>query len=233
MTDDMRQDGQHSVLGSPWFAGLLVVFVACLLAANIVAVKIVLVAGLVVPAGIIVFPLSYIVVGVITEVYGYRAARRVIWYGFGANLLLVAAIWIAMTLPPAPFWENQDAFETILGAVPRIVAASLIAYLVGEFTNAYVLARMKVATRGRWLWTRTIGSSVIGHGLDSAVFMTVAFAWIMPWPVLAGAILTQWLLKCGYEVLATPLVYAICGFLKRREGIDTYDRNIRFNPLSL
>ena len=233
MTDEMQHEASGAPQGSPWFLALVVLFVACLIVANIVAVKVVTIGGLVMPAGIIVFPVSYIVGDVITEVYGFRAARRVIWYGFGANALVVVAIWAAQALPPAPFWRDQAAFESVLGQVPRIVAASLVAYLVGEFANAYVLARMKVATGGRWLWARTIGSSLVGQGLDSTVFIAVAFAGIMPWPVLAGAIVTQWLVKCGYEALATPATYAVCGFLKRREGVDAYDRNIRFTPLSL
>lgn len=233
MTNEMQRDRTGGTFGSAWFLSLVVLFVACLIVANIVAVKVVAIAGLVMPAGIIVFPVSYIVGDVITEVYGFRAARRVIWYGFGANALVVAAIFAAQALPPAPFWHGQEAFEAVLGQVPRVVAASLAAYLVGEFANAYVLARMKVATAGRFLWARTIGSSLVGQGLDSAVFLTIAFSGTMPWPVLAGAIVTQWLVKCGYEALATPATYAACGFLKRREGLDAFDRNIRFNPLSL
>ena len=230
---DEKRDNGAAAIGSPWFAALVALFVACLIAANVLAVKLILVGGLVMTAGIIVFPISYIVGDVITEVYGYRAVRRVIWYGVGANALVVVAIWAAQALPSAPFWQDQPAFDAILGQVPRIVAASLIAYLVGEFANAYVLARMKVAMEGRHLWLRAIASTFVGQGLDSAVFMTAAFAGIMPWPVLAGAILTQWLVKCGYEALATPLTCAVCGFLKRREGVDAYDRDIRFTPLSL
>ncbi len=218
---------------SAWFVALAVLFVTCLITANIIAVKLITVAGLVLPAAVIIFPLSYIIGDVITEVYGYREARRIIWLGFAANALVVLAVWAALHLPAASFWDGQAAYERILGAVPRIVAASLIAYLVGEFANAYVLARMKIATGGRWLWTRTVGSTLIGQGLDSAIFLTVPFAGIIPPGALAAAVVTQWLVKVAYEALATPLTYLVVGFLKRREGRDAYDRGISFNPLSL
>lgn len=218
---------------SVWFVALAVLFVTCLITANIIAVKLVSVAGLLLPAAVIIFPVSYIIGDVITEVYGYGEARRVIWLGFAANALVVLAVWAGLALPSASFWDGQAAYERILGAVPRIVAASFAAYLVGEFANAYVLSRMKVATGGRWLWTRTIGSTVIGQGLDSAVFLTIAFAGIIPPGTLAAAVATQWLVKVAYEALATPLTYLAVGFLKRREGRDTYDRGVSFNPLSL
>jgi len=218
---------------SVWFVGLAVLFVTCLVTANIIAVKLVSVAGLVLPAAVIIFPVSYIIGDVITEVYGYGEARRVIWLGFAANALVVLAVWGGQALPAASFWDGQAAYERILGAVPRIVLASFAAYLVGEFANAYVLARMKIATGGRWLWTRTIGSTVIGQGLDSAVFLTIAFAGIIPPAALVTTVVTQWLFKVAYEAAATPLTYLAVGFLKRREGRDAYDRDISFNPLSL
>ena len=216
---------------SPWFVVVVALFVTCLLAANIVSVKLTSLHGLILPAGIVIFPISYIIGDVLTEVYGYAQARRVIWLGFGCNLLLVAAIALAQLLPAAGFWDGQAAFERILGAAPRLLLASFVAYLVGEFANAYVLAKMKIATKGRWLWTRTIGSTVVGQALDSAVFITLAFAGIIPFGGLVTAIVTQWLAKCAYEALATPLTYLVVGFLKRREQLDVYDRNTRFNPL--
>ena len=218
---------------SPWFTAAVALFVTTLITANIMAVKLIEVAGLVLPAAIVIFPISYILGDVLTEVWGYRRARRVIWLGFTCNLLAVAAIALGGALPAAGFWDGQAAYDSILGAAPRILAASFLAYLVGEFANAYVLARMKVATKGRWLWSRTIGSTVIGQGLDSAVFMTVAFAGVIPPEALLGAVVTQWLVKTAYEALATPLTYAAVGFLKRREGVDVYDTETRFNPLSL
>ena len=232
MDHDKREDFEKQGF-SPWFVALVALFVTCLITANIIAVKLVSVAGMLLPAAVIIFPVSYIVGDVITEVYGYRQARRVIWLGFACNFLTVAAVWLAGLLPAAGFWDGQPAFERILGQVPRIVAASLIAYLVGEFANAYVLARMKVATGGRWLWTRTIGSTIIGQGLDSAVFLTIAFAGVLPAGALATAVLTQWLVKVAYEALATPVTYITVSHLKRREGRDAYDRDISFNPLTL
>jgi uncharacterized integral membrane protein (TIGR00697 family) len=208
--------------------------VTTLLTANIIAVKLVALGDLVVPAGVVVFPLSYIFGDVLTEVYGYRQARRVIWLGFLCNLLMVAAIWVGGLLPAASFWDAQPAYERILGFTARLLVASFAAYLVGEFANAYVLARLKIATRGRWLWTRTVGSTLVGQALDSAVFITLAFAGVMPGAdALLTAILTQWLLKSAYEIVATPLTYGVVYFLKRAEGLDSYDYDTRFNPLLL
>ena len=218
---------------SSWFVALAGLFVACLIASNIIAVKLVSVFGFVLPAAIIIFPLSYIVGDVLTEVYGYAQARRVIWLGFLCNLVAVAAIWGAGALPAADFWDGQDAYQQILGQTPRILLASFLAYLVGEFTNSFVLAKMKIATRGRWLWSRTIGSTLVGQALDSAIFMTVAFAGVIPGPALATAILTQWLAKSLYEAAATPVTYGVVGFLKRKDAVDAYDTDTRFNPLAL
>lgn len=219
---------------TPWLLVVTALFVTSLLTANIIAVKLVALGGLVVPAGVVIFPLAYVFGDVLTEVYGYRQARRVIWLGFLCNLLMVAAIWVGGLLPAASFWDGQPAYERILGFTPRLLAASFAAYLVGEFANSYALARLKIATRGRWLWTRTIGSTLVGQGLDSAVFITLAFAGIMPGvDALLSAILTQWLLKSAYEIVATPLTYVVVGFLKRAEGLDTYDYDTRFNPLLL
>ncbi len=215
------------------FLAVAGLFVSCLIAANLIAVKLVSLWGFLLPAAIVIFPISYILGDVLTEVYGYREARRVIWLGFGCNLVVVVSIWIGQVLPPASFWDGQSAYERILGQAPRILGASFLAYLIGEFANAYVLARMKVATGGRWLWTRTIGSTVIGQGLDSTVFITVAFAGIIPVPALASAIVTQWLVKTAYEAAATPLTYTVVGFLKRADHQDAFDRDIRFNPFTL
>ncbi len=215
------------------FVVLVALFVTALVTSNIMAVKLFAFGSLVLPAAVIVFPVSYILGDVLTEVYGYRAARRVIWLGFVCNLAAVLAIWLGGLLPAAGFWQGQDAWTTILGQTPRILIASFAAYLVGEFANAYILARLKVATHGRALWLRTIGSSVIGEGLDSAIFITIAFAGIIPSQGLVTAVVTQWLVKTAYEALATPVTYAVVGWLKRAEGIDTFDRDTRFNPLAL
>lgn len=213
------------------FVVLVAVFVACLIGANITAVKLVSLGGLILPAAIVVFPLSYIVADVLTEVYGYAQARRVIWLGFICNLLVVGAVWIGQMLPAAPFWDGQAAYERILGYAPRILLASFLAYLVGEFANAYVLARMKIATRGRWLWARTIGSTLVGQGLDSLIFITVAFIGTIPVSALAMAVVVQWLAKSAYEAAATPITYLVVGYLKKKERLDVYDHGTRFNPL--
>jgi uncharacterized integral membrane protein (TIGR00697 family) len=221
--------GRHSSA----FVVVVAVFITCLLIANITAVKLVSLAGLIIPAGTIIFPLSYICGDVLTEVYGYRRARQVIWLGFGCNLLAVTAIWLAQILPGASFWDAQAAYERILGFTPRLLGASFCAYLVGEFANSFVLAKMKIWTGGRWLWTRTIGSTIVGEGLDSLLFVTVAFWGIIPAGDLLTTILTQWGVKVAYEAVATPLTYAVVGFLKQREGLDTFDRDTQFNPLAV
>ena len=196
-------------------------FVTALVVSNIIAVKLVEISGRVFPAGLVIFPLSYILGDVLAEVYGFRAARAVIWLGFACNLLALAAIQIAILLPAAPFYEHQQAYEDVLGTTWRIFVASLTAYVVGELANAYILVRMKSATRGRFLWSRTIGSTIVGEGLDSAIFITIAFAGTGA--ELLNPIVTTWAIKVGYETIATPLTYAIVGYLKRAEGVDVYD----------
>lgn len=217
---------------SSLFVVITALFVTTLLTANIIAVKVVDLFGLVLPAGIVIFPLSYIFGDILTEVYGYRQARRVIWLGFFCNLVLVAGVLAGQLLPPASFWEGQAAYERILGYSPRLLVASFLAYLAGEFANSYVLARLKVLTRGRFLWTRTIGSTLVGQGLDSLVFITVAFLGT-PGMALAPVILTQWAAKCLYEALATPFTYLVVNWLKRVEGLDAFDVGIDFNPLAI
>lgn len=216
---------------SPRFIFITSIFVSCLITANIIAVKLVNIYGLIVPAAVIIFPISYIFGDILTEVYGYAASRRVIWIGFFCNLLAVIAIWVGGLLPSASFWNGQAAYQTILGYAPRLLVASFIAYLIGEFANSIVLAKMKILTKGRWLWTRTIGSTLVGEGLDSLVFMSIAFFGTIPLSGLANAIVTQWLFKTAYETIATPITYLIVNWLKRVEGIDIYDKATNFNPL--
>ena len=215
------------------FIACAALFVTCLLTANTMATKLVEVGGVVLTAAVVIFPISYVVGDVLTEVWGYAATRRVIWLGFACNALMVAALWVGGELPAAPFWKGQDAYETIFAHTPRVLAASFLAYLVGEFANAFVLAKLKIATRGRWLWLRTIGSTVVGQGLDSAVFVTLAFAGAVPAHALAGIVGAQWVVKVLYEAAATPLTYAAVGWLKAREGLDAYDRHTDFNPVRL
>jgi len=195
-------------------------FVTALVVSNIIAVKLVEMSGRIFPAGLVIFPLSYLLGDVLTEVYGIRSARRVIWLGFACNLLALGAIQAAIHLP-ALDPEFQVQFEAVLGTTWRLFLASLAAYIVGELANAYVLAYMKGATRGRWLWTRTIGSTIVGEGLDSLIFVTIAFAGTGAG--LANPIVTTWLIKVGWETLATPVTYWIVGYLKRTEGVDVYD----------
>ncbi len=208
-------------------------FITCLLTANVIAPKLVAVGGLVVSVAVIVFPLSYVFGDVLTEVWGYAATRRVIWLGFACNGVMVLAVWAGGEIPPAPFWQGQAAYAEILGQTPRIVAASFAGYLAGEFANAFVLARLKVLTGGRWLWLRTIGSTLVGQAFDTGVFVTLAFAGTVPGAVLARVVAGQWGLKVLYEALATPLTYAAVGWLKAQERIDTFDYDTDFNPIRL
>jgi uncharacterized integral membrane protein (TIGR00697 family) len=204
------------------FVALAAVFVTALVVSNIIAVKLVEVSGRVFPAGLVIFPLSYLLADILTEVYGIRSARRVIWLGFACNLIALGAVQAAIHLPAADFWsENQGAYEDVLGTAWRLFLASLAAYLVGELANAYVLAYLKGATGGRFLWVRTIGSTIVGEGLDSAIFVTIAFAGTGAG--LLNPIVTTWLIKVGWEAAATPLTYAIVNYLKRSEGLDVYD----------
>ena len=235
MTDTIEEKKEDSAEErySARFVVIVAIFVTCLITANITAVKLVNLFGLILPAAILIFPLSYIIGDILTEVYGYRQARRVIWLGFLCNVITVGAIWVGQILSPASFWDGQAAYERILGYAPRLLAASFLAYLVGEFANAFVLAKMKIATKGRWLWLRTIGSTLIGQGLDSLVFISLAFVGIMPLRALLSAIVAQWLVKSVYEAVATPITYAVVNLLKRKEGLDVFDYETRFNPLSI
>jgi uncharacterized integral membrane protein (TIGR00697 family) len=227
------QDARDNAL-SPWFVTIVALFVTSLITANIVAVKLVDINGIIVPAGTVtLFPLSYISGDVLTEVYGFRRARLVIWLGFACNLIAVFAIYMTQLLPAAAFWDGQQAYERILGYVPRLLLGSFAAYLVGEFANAIVLARLKVLTQGRWLWTRTISSTLIGQRCDSLIFISMAFAGTVTNHDLLRTMLTAWLVKSGYEILATPLTYLVVNYLKRTEGVDTYDTNTNFSPIQL
>jgi uncharacterized integral membrane protein (TIGR00697 family) len=213
------------------FVVVAALFVTCLITSNIIIAKQISIGVIVLPAAIIIFPLSYIIGDVLTEVYGYRQARRVIWLGFLCNLIAVTAIWIGKILPPAPVFEAQNAYNRILGSAPRFLLASFVAYLAGEFTNSVVLAKMKIMTKGRWLWTRTIGSTLVGQGVDTVVVLAIAFIGVLPFSVLGIMMFFHWLVKCVYEAVATPLTYVVVGYLKRKEGIDVYDYGVDFNPL--
>jgi uncharacterized integral membrane protein (TIGR00697 family) len=186
-------------------------------------------------AGILFFPLSYVIGDILTEVYGFARARRCIWAGFAATLFMAGMSWVVVALPPAPDWPGQAAYESVFGQVPRIVLASVTAFWLGEFANSYVLARMKLLTKGRHLWSRTIGSTVVGQGIDSLIFYPLAFLGAPGWPAeaIAWVMLTQFLLKVSWEVLLTPVTYAVVGWLKRKEGVDVYDVGTDFTPFQL
>ncbi len=233
MTDRPSQPTTASISGSPWFMVIVALYVTSLITANTVAVKVLEFGPWITDAGLITFPIAYIVGDVLTEVYGYAAARRVIWLGFMCNLIAVGTFQLAGALPAESSWEGGDAYSMIFGSTPRILVASFCAYLIGEFANSYVLARMKVWTNGRWLWTRTIGSTVVGQGLDSVVFVLIAFSGVFTAGVIQDMIITNWVLKTGYEVIATPGTYWVVNKLKRAEGIDVYDRNTDFRPITV
>ncbi|MDZ7728509.1 MAG: queuosine precursor transporter [Dehalococcoidia bacterium] len=207
-------------------------FTGTLIVSNIVAVKISDFAGHALDSGNIVFPVSYILGDILTEIYGYRQARRIIWSAFLANALAVGVILAAGELPAASFWTDQEAYDAILGQTWRIVLASFVAFLAGEFSNSIVLSRMKLFTHGRFLWSRTIGSTLVGQGLDTVLFITIAFAGTGV-PELGVLMFKTWVFKVGFETLATPITYLVVGALKRAEGIDTYDEEVDLNPLAL
>ena len=213
------------------FVIVTAIFVTCLITANIIAVKVISLGPIILPAAIFVFPVSYIFGDILTEVYGYRSARRVIWLGFICNLIFVIFAWVGQILPPAPFWEGQEAYKRILGYTPRLLVASFFGYLVGEFANSFVLAKMKILTQGRWLWSRTIGSTIVGQGLDTSVFITLAFIGTTSFvPIM---LLYHWLAKTVIEAIATPFTYTVVTYLKKKEATDTYDYETNFNPFSI
>jgi uncharacterized integral membrane protein (TIGR00697 family) len=225
----IRESEQHHKYF--FYIGLL--FVAVLMIANTAAVKIISVGPLAVSGAIVVFPLGYIFGDILTEVYGYRASRKIVWSGFAVIIFMSFCYWLIDILPPAPFWADQQAFHSVLGVAPRIVLASIIAYFCGEFSNSYVLSKMKIWSGGKHLWMRTIGSTVIGEGADTVLFLGIAFGGIFAAADLVSLMVTQYLVKVAYETVVTPVTYAVVGWLKRAEGIDVYDRGINYNPFAL
>ena len=214
------------------FVLIAAVFSTTLITSNIIAVKIFEFGPFPLDAAVLLFPITYIIGDILTEVYGYSRARQIIWIGFFCNLIAVIAISIAGAIPAAEdVWLNQESWNNILGLTPRIVAASLIAYLAGEFVNSYVLAKMKIITEGRMLWARTITSTIFGQGLDTCIFIPLAFWGIFPTKVLALMILGQWLVKTAIEITATPITYIVVGWLKHSEGVDVYDYETNFSPI--
>jgi queuosine precursor transporter len=216
-----------------YFDLIMASFVAVLLISNVASSKILALGPFTFDGGTILFPLSYIFGDVLTEVYGYQRSRRVIWAGFVAALVMALIFALVGVLPPAAGWDGQAAYQQILGITPRIVLGSLVAYFAGEFSNSWVLAKMKILTRGRWLWTRTIGSTLVGEGVDTLLFVVIAFYGTLSLPLLLTVILSNYVFKCGFEALATPITYGVVNALKRAEQEDYYDYHTDFNPFKV
>ena len=207
-----------------------IMFAICLLISNILATKIILIGSWAAPAGVLIFPIAYVINDVIVEVWGYRKARLIIWSGFAVNILAVLFFTLAIVIPAAPFWHNQEAFNTILGSTPRIIAASLMAYLTGSFLNAIVMSKVKVLMKGKNFSVRAILSTLVGETADSMIFIFIAFAGNLPFNLLIGMIFTQACLKTVYEILILPLTIVVVKWVKKVEGTDTYDRSVSYNP---
>ncbi|MEI6575117.1 MAG: queuosine precursor transporter [Bacteroidota bacterium] len=216
--------------GYRYFHIISMLFVSSLLVGNTVAVKIITFLGFSIPAGILCFPLAYIVNDVLTEVYGYKKTKGVIWWGFICLGFMTLVYYLSTIITPAPFWKDQQAYLNIFNVVPRIALGSLVAFLVGSFLNSIVLSKMKIFTKGKYLWTRTIGSTIIGEGADSIIFNLIAFAGIFKIQDLAIIMFSGFLLKTLYETVATPLTYLVVGYLKRIEQEDKYDIGENYNP---
>lgn len=213
---------------------VMAAFVTVLLCANLIGPgKVAKIGPVTFGAGVLFFPISYIFGDVLTEVYGYSRARKVVWSGFAALAFASVMATVVVAFPPAPGWAHQDAYETVFGQTWRIVLASLVAFWAGEFCNSYVLAKMKVRTEGRRLWTRTIGSTLVGEGVDSVIFYNLAFLGVWTRDQLVTVMLTNYLIKCGWEAVATPITYRVVAWLKRAENEDYYDRETDFNPFTL
>jgi uncharacterized integral membrane protein (TIGR00697 family) len=224
-----RERSRHFRLLDP----LTQIFVVILLISNLVAQKICRIGPLTLSGAELLFPVTYIFGDIFTEVYGYAASRRAIWMGFFASGLMSLLGGAVVALPPAPGWHGQQAFATVFSFIPRLVIASLIAFWCGEFTNSYVMARMKILTRGRWLWTRTIGSTITGQAVDTTIVVVIAFWGRASGRLMLQLILSAYLSKVAYEILATPLTYAVVAWLKRIEQSDPFDAHASFNPFSL
>lgn len=213
---------------------IMAAFVTVLLCSNIIgAEKVVRVFGFTFGAGILFFPISYFFNDILTEVYGYARSRKVVWAGFTALFFASIMAWVVLVLPAAPGWIHQEAYAVVFGQTFRIVIASLTAFFCGEFTNSFVLAKMKIFTDGKLLWTRTIGSTVAGEAIDSLIFYPIAFYGFWPNDLLLKVMLTNYTLKVTWEIIATPLTYKVVNFLKKKENEDYYDRDTNFTPFSI
>lgn len=217
---------------SKYYFIVAIAFVTFLMISNTVATKIVSLFGFTLPGSVILFPFTYIFGDILTEVYGYHGSRPIIWAGFSASIIMALSYALVQHLPPAPVWKNQEAFELILGITPRIVLGSLVAYIIGEFANSFVISKMKVLTKGRYLWARVVGSTVIGQALDSTVFILIAFGGIIASKDIVPIIISAYIAKVIVEIVMTPLTYKIVSFLKKKENLDTYDHDISYNPFT-
>lgn len=217
--------------GSTWFSAIVALYVACLISANTVAVSVLDLGPFAADAGTLTFPIAYIVGDVLTEVYGFRIARRVIWLGFITNLLAVGVYQMAMQFPTHNDPAFDSGFEMVFANTPRILLASMAAYLVGSFINAGMMSKLKVKMQGRHLWVRTIGSTIAGQGLDTIVFVLIAFAGVFSNDIIWQMIYTNWIIKIGIEILATPITYRVVALFKRKEGVDVYDTDTSLKPI--
>ena len=233
MTDEIKPHLRHRQVYK-YYDLVMAAFVAVLLCSNLIGpAKVASLWGVTFGAGVLFFPISYVFGDVLTEVYGYARSRRVIWAGFGALGFASFMAFVVVKLPPAAGWMGQDAYAIVLGQTPRIVAASLIAFFIGEIANAYVLAKMKILTAGKYLWTRTIGSTIVGQAVDSAIFYPVAFWGVWPDYLVLTVMSSNFLLKVGWEAALTPVTYRVVGWLKRVEHEDYYDTDTNFTPFSV
>ena len=235
MTDTLQQlDGtQGARRHFRYFDYVMAAFVAILLLSNLIgAAKLATLGGYTFGAGIMFFPISYVIGDVLTEVYGYANARRCVWAGFAALLFMAFMSYVVVALPPASGWAGQAAYESVFGSTWRIVAASVIAFWAGEFVNSFVMAKMKILTAGKKLWTRTIGSTFFGQAVDSVIFYPIAFLGIWSNEQVITVMITNWLLKVVWEALLTPVTYAVVGWLKRREGVEVFDAGTDFSPFA-
>ena len=218
----------RKVMVSQRFVVICAIYVTCLLMSNLIAGKMMALGSITLPAAVILFPITYIFGDVFTEVYGFKNARIIIWVGFACSFFAVVVYMITIALPYPDFWTNQEAYATVLGTTPRVFAASLIGYLFGEFSNSMIISKLKVITKGKRLWMRTILSTVVGEAFDSIIFIVVSFWGTMENSVLLQMILFQYLFKVCYEVVLTPATYAFVGWLKKKEEIDVYDHDVKY-----
>lgn len=217
---------------SKLFACLMTFYITCLLLSNLVAGKMMALGNVTLPAAVILFPITYILADVFTEVYGFKNMRTVIWLGFACSAFAVLIYMITIALPYPTFWGNQEAYRAVLGTTPRVFAASLAGYLFGEFSNAVILSKLKVLTQGKKLWMRTIGSTIVGEAFDTVIFISISFWGTMENSVLFQMMLYQYLFKVCYEILFTPVTYAVVNKLKKVEEIDTFDKDVSYNPFA-